>query len=132
LKSNRDIKHKYELKKLSKKKFEYLLIRAVDEGLGCLGDSVKCSVYFHLENSFGLRKEEIPEKPENFSRNLAALFKDGSNYIEKLILKKLYENAGLEFEYREDYSFTDYINEIKRFLIEKNVKERRKLKCEKG
>jgi len=107
---------------LSKCKFDCLLIKAVDESLSCLGVSVKHSIYFYLENSFGLRRNEIPRKPEAFSQNLEVLFKDGSNCIEKLILKRLYETVGLKFEYREGRRFADYINEVRRFL----AKQRRK------
>lgn len=113
------------MKELGKYKFECLLIKAVDEGLECLGSSVKCSIYFHLENSFGLKKDEIPKKPKDFSQNLEALFKDGSNYIEKLILKRLYENVGLEFKYRENYGFADYVDEVKRLLARKESKRKR-------
>jgi len=114
-------------------KFKCLLVKAVDESLSCLGDSAKCSIYFHLEYSFGIKKDEIPKKPEIFAEKLEALLKDGSCFIERLIIKRLYEGVGLEFEYKENYSFSDYINEVRDLLV-KQVKiksEKEAFKCRK-
>jgi len=103
---------------LNKRRFENLLLKAVDESLCCLGDSVKRSIYFYLENSFGMRKNNIPKELEVFSKNLEALFKDGSYYIERLIVKRLYEILGLDFEQENDFSFIDYVNKAKFFYTE--------------
>ena len=112
---------------MQKCKFNRLLAKAVDESLSFLGESAKYSIYFHLEYSFGLRKEEIPKRPEVFAEKLESLFKDGSIYIKRLILKRLYESVGLELKCKRNYSFLDYINEVKELLSkqgEKKVKER--------
>jgi len=112
---------------MQKCKFNRLLAKAVDESLSFLGESAKYSIYFHLEYSFGLRREEIPKRPEIFAEKLESLLKDGSIYIERLILKRLYESVGLELKCKENYSFLDYINEVKELLSkqgEKKVKER--------
>ena len=118
-------------KQLQKCRFKCLLVKAVDESLSFLGDSAKCSIYFHLETSFGMKREEIPKKPEVFAEKLEELFKEGSCYIKRLILKRLYESAGLELKCKKGYSFTDYINEVKEFLDKQaeNKVEERLLKC---
>ena len=116
---------------MQKCKFKCLLVKAVDESLSFLGDSAKCSIYFYLETSFGIKREEIPKKPEVFAEKLEELFKDGSCYIKRLILKRLYESVGLELKCKKDYSFADYINEVKEFLDKQaeNKVEGRLLKC---
>jgi len=113
-------------------KFKCLLVKAVDESLNCLGDSVRYSIYFHLEYTFGIKREEIPKKPEIFADKLEELFKDGSCFIKKLILKRLYESVGLEFKRKENYSFSDYINEIKNLLTKQaEIKAEGTLACKK-
>ncbi len=127
-----NLSHKL-VKDLQKCKFKCLFIKAIDESLSYLGESAKYYIYFHLEYTFGVRREEIPEKPEIFAEKLEELFMDGSTYIERLILKRLFENVGLELKCKKGYSFTDYINEIREFLCEQNEKkiEGRVLECRK-
>ena len=119
------------VKQLQKCRFKCLFTKAVEESLSLLGESAKCSIYFHLETSFEIKREEIPKNPEVFAEKLEELFGGGSRYIKRLILKRLYESAGLELKCKKGYSFTDYINEVKEFLnkqIENKVEERL-LKC---
>ena len=61
---------------MQKCKFNCLLAKAVDESLSFLGESAKYSIYFHLEYSFELRREEIPKRPEIFAEKLESLLKD--------------------------------------------------------
>ena len=102
-----------EENELDKCAFEYLLIKAVDESLSSFGESVKSSVYFHLEVSFGMKRNDIPKNLEDFSQNLNALFRDGSRYIEKLILKRLCKAVGLNFENEDEFRFVLYVDRIK-------------------
>lgn len=118
-------------KELQKCKFDCLLVKAVDESLNFLGESAKFSIYFHLKVSFGLKREEIPKKPEVFAEKLEELFRDGSKYIKRIILKRLFESVGLELKCKKGYSFTDYINEVREFLEKQTEKkgEKRPLEC---
>jgi len=118
-------------KELQKCKFDCLLVKAIDESLNFLGESAKYSIYFHLEVSFGLKKEEIPKKPDVFAEKLEELFRDGSEYIKRIILKRLFESAGLKLKCKEGYSFIDYINEVREFLDKQAEKksEKRPLEC---
>lgn len=54
--------------------FKEALIEAVDEGLLILGESGREVVYFHLQHSYGLKKENIPENPEIFMGCLRKIF----------------------------------------------------------
>jgi hypothetical protein len=47
---------------LAERTFDNLLLEAIDEGLSSLGESVRQSVYFHLQKSFHISREEIPER----------------------------------------------------------------------
>ncbi len=80
---------------MAKTDFEKLLLEAVDEGLTSLGESSKQAIYFHLEKSFNIKKQEIPQCTEGFVHAVEKLFGMGANFLETLILKALYEKTGL-------------------------------------
>lgn len=54
--------------------FETILLEAVDWGLSSLGETPKQAIHFHLEKSFGVRKEEIPYKVEAFAGAVEEIF----------------------------------------------------------
>ncbi len=69
--------------------FKEALVEAIDEGLLILGESGRDVVYFHLQHSYGLRKENIPDNPEIFAECLRKIFGLGAQVIEKSIIKVL-------------------------------------------
>ncbi|MCD6445971.1 hypothetical protein J7L49_04220, partial [Candidatus Bathyarchaeota archaeon] len=93
--------------------FKEILLKAVDEGLSSLGNSPKQAILFHLENSFNLKKDEIPINPREFDNALKKIFGPGVSYLEKLILKRLYEKIGLKFKEIKNWSFVDYLENVK-------------------
>lgn len=93
-----------------------ILLEAVDEGLSSLGDSPKQAIFFHLENTFKIKKEKIPANLREFEKALERIFGPGAPYLEKLIVKRLYEKLGLEFEEIESWNFLEYVNNLKECL----------------
>lgn len=120
---------------LSKNKFERLLLEAVDEGLSSLGEPSKQAIYFHLEKSFNIKKEETSYKTEFFKETIEKIFGLGANFLEILIMKRLYEKIGGAFECNEstDFAFTEYLAVAKRnFQEKKGIKRTEELvECEK-
>ncbi len=112
---------------MSKPDFEKLLLEAVDEGLSSLGDSSKRAIYFHLEKSFNIRREEIPGKIEVFAEAIEKVFGSGADFLEILIMKRLHEKVGTRFKLHEttDFAFADYMATVKRHFIKKAKVERR-------
>jgi hypothetical protein len=97
---------------LSKKEnFKQILLEAVEEGLLTLGESGREAVYFHLQNLYGVKKEEIPVKLEEFADGLRKIFGLGAAVIEKAIIKSLYNKIGMKHEEKKGYSFLAYIKE---------------------
>jgi hypothetical protein len=94
------------------KDFEKLFIEAIDEGLNVLGESGKQMVFFHLQNSYSVKKHEIPKKPEVFAAGLEKIFGAGASVIEKLILKSLYTKMELKYEDKGERPFADYVKEV--------------------
>ena len=54
--------------------FEVTLIEAIDESLGSFKSLNKQEIYSHLENAFGIKKQEIPYKIEEFADAMEQMF----------------------------------------------------------
>jgi len=110
---------------LPKRDFNKLLLEAVDEGLSSLGESAKQAIYFHLEKRFNVKKQKIPFKIEAFADGIEKIFGVGANFLEILIIKRLYEKIGWVFEWDEstDFTFTKYVAVAKRSFLEKKRSE---------
>jgi hypothetical protein len=80
---------------MAKADFEKLLLKAIDEAMASIGESSKQAIYYHLEKGFTVKREEIPCKPEAFILGIEKLFGMGANFLESLMLKRLYEKTGL-------------------------------------
>jgi len=92
--------------------FQRLLLEAVDEGLSSLGNSPKQAIYFYLEKTFKIKKEDIPNKIDEFANAMEKIFGYGAKHLEIQIMKRLYKKVGQDFEYfpeRDDLLFTEYI-----------------------
>jgi len=106
---------------VAKRSFEKLLLEAVDEGLSSLGMSSKQAIYFHLEKSFNIKKKEVPYKNKAFAKAIEKIFGLGANFLEILIMKRLYEKIGGVFEWDAsiDFAFAEYVAAAKRSFLEK-------------
>jgi len=85
------------------------LLQAIDDTLEMLGQKAGDLVYGYLQKSFGLMKDEIPARPEVFSRGLFSLFGSASKHLEMNIVKKFYEKLGIAFEPTENFNFLNCI-----------------------
>lgn len=97
--------------------FDTLLLAAVDEALSSLGNSVKQSMYFHLERSFHIRRDDIPSRLEAFTQAIEGIFGVGANWIEILIMRKIHEKVGGDYKWNstERFGLTKYVAEARRF-----------------
>jgi hypothetical protein len=108
---------------LSGRDFEKVLLEAVDEGLSALGESAKHAIYFHLERSFNIKREEIPRRIVAFTKAIESIFGVGANFVEILIMKKLYGKVGGVFNWNEyeGFGFTAYVAQAKSVFQEKTT-----------
>ncbi len=92
--------------------FKRLLLEAVDECLSSLGDSSKQAIYFYLEKAFAIKKQDIPNRIEEFTVAIEKVFGHGAKILEIQIMKRLYEKVGHDFKYspeKSDLLFTKYV-----------------------
>jgi len=111
---------------LPNRDFDKLLLEAVDEGLSSLGESPKQAIYFYLKKRFDVKKQAIPHKIEAFADGIEKIFGLGANFLENLILKRLYEKIGLSFRWQvpKDLTFIECVALAKRSFVWKKRSER--------
>jgi hypothetical protein len=81
---------------------EQEILQCIDDGLQILGDSCKEAINYYLERN-GLKKEEIPKKPETLRKGLSLIFgEEGADVVEKWIVQKL----TMKFELKQESKLT--------------------------
>ena len=65
------------------------ILNAVDSAFGRLGENAKRIIYWHLENSYQIHREDIVKKPEEFIEALENMFGAGSRILVHDILAEL-------------------------------------------
>ncbi|MGD6809308.1 MAG: hypothetical protein ACQCN3_06370 [Candidatus Bathyarchaeia archaeon] len=100
------------------KEFDELLLSAIDNAFLSLGESVKKSIYFHLEEKFNLKKEQIPLKLNKFQEALEQIFGSGARFLEILIMKNLYMKVDKSIAVeKQSVCFVEYVKEMKKAYI---------------
>jgi hypothetical protein len=106
-------------RKQTKSQLDMKITEAIDESLASFGESVKQFAYFQLENSYHLKKQDIPRRIEEFATAIEALFGIGARLIEIKVIEKLFVNAEgfMYIPKNEDLVFKDYVQNLRRFLV---------------
>ena len=104
--------------KPNENKFEVTVIEAIDESLGAFKNLNKQEIYSHLENRFGIKKQEIPSKIEDFADAMEQMFGIGAKLIEIRIIEALYERNQdfVHFPKKGELAFTEYVDDLRSFL----------------
>jgi len=105
----------------AQKKFDQLLLEAINEVLSSLGEPIKNYVFIHLENDFLITKNEIPQKIEEFAHFLFRIFGSSAHYLDIKFMQTLYkkisahQNVGYQsivFE-KTDMTFLNYVSKMR-------------------
>ncbi|MDH5483449.1 MAG: hypothetical protein OEY22_11335 [Candidatus Bathyarchaeota archaeon] len=99
--------------------FREILLAAIEESLSSLGDSPKQAIFFHLETTFKIKKEHIPSNLTEFTKALEGIFGPGASFLEKLIVRRLYEKLDLKFENGIDWDFLESVTRVEKHLMPK-------------
>jgi hypothetical protein len=113
-----------EVQKLTTKTsvdFDRLLLSAIDEALSSLGESVKQSIYFHIENKFSVSRNDIPENLDQFQGGLEKIFGTGARFIEIMIMKNLHAKIGAPLMVKKSrhLEFIEYVDAAKQGFMNK-------------
>lgn len=100
-----------------KNNLDELLIKCVDEALKeIFGETATGIIYGYLRDNHSLKREEIPERLEDFERGLEKILSSGAWVTERMALKNLYSNFGLEYRNKANYRFVDHVAKLKKQL----------------
>lgn len=66
----------------------------IDSALDVFGDSFKHVVYWNLERSFGVKREEIALKPRKFEAIIDKIFGAGADTVKKILVRRITEIIG--------------------------------------
>ncbi len=97
----------------------------MDEAFSSLGESVKASIYFHLEHKFILPKQDIPYRIDDFSDALERIFGMATKYLEILIMQKLHDKITCFYQWNgprwlvPDLTFMQYVELLRRCYEDK-------------
>lgn len=101
-------------------KHEMALVESVHKTLDCiLGEGAKHALLYHLELNHSVREVDIPKRPEVFDRALRGIMGSGAVVLETEILKQFYVGMGLEYTERMNWTFADYVNDVKKHIENK-------------
>lgn len=98
-------------------RLETTITTAVDDSLSSFGDSFKQVIYFQLENTFHIKKQEIPQKIDEFAAAIEDMFGIGATLIEMKILKALHDQVPsfVHFPRGDELVFADYVKNLRYF-----------------
>jgi hypothetical protein len=103
---------------LLKTDFEMGVTEAIDEIFLSFGNVVKPAIYHHLENSYGIKKEEIPFKIEDFAEALEQTFGSVAKLIEIKIIERLHAKHK-DFFYvpkKGELNFVEFVSNLQNYL----------------
>jgi hypothetical protein len=106
-------------------KFDKLLVEAIDEAITSLGEPVKNTFYYRLENDLNIPKNEIPQKLEEFGHIIHKIFGIGASRLEIMFMKNLNSKVKAKVQMPEyewpvskwivmEMSFVDYVNNLRK------------------
>lgn len=108
-----------------KRKFNVLLLSEIDESMNqFFGGDIANTVYYYLEKNYSLKREDIPEKPNLFSKALESMFgKLGAEVIETFLIMNLSSKFEVTHQRKKGYKFSDCINKLMRSSVLTNKKD---------
>jgi hypothetical protein len=78
------------------------------------GESTRHLVYYKLKRDCSIRRDEIPEKLDEFRAELENIFWVGARVVERVISEKLCAKLGLTFAEHESWILADYANKTEK------------------
>lgn len=81
--------------------------------LGIFGEKSTKTIFKTMEKVHSIRLDDISSKSHIFDVALKDILGTGHQIVEDMILENLFDRTGKVFEYRENFSFSDYVNSIK-------------------
>jgi len=106
--------------KSTENEFKIAIIETVEESFSSFCKLDKEAVYLHLENTFKIKKQEIPCKIEGFADAIEQMFGAGAKLIEIRIIAALCKRVPefVFFPKRGDVCFKEYVASLRAFWLQ--------------
>lgn len=99
---------------LRKMEFDKRLVGITEKVLKqVFGEEATGSILKHLKKNYGLKLEQIPDKPEVFSRGLESYLNSGATVVERIILERLATNSRIKLDRMKTRTFRNNLNELR-------------------
>ncbi len=101
-----------------KTSFDEAIEESIEATLSLLGNVSKEKIYRHLENCYGLKKEDIPRRIEEFTRAFEETFGSVAKLLEIKIIERLHSKYK-KFSYsprNENIDFIEFIANLQQYL----------------
>jgi hypothetical protein len=108
-----------------REEFNEILLGAIDDALSSLGHKSRVAVYLHLEEKFHLKREDIPQRLEEFSDVLEKIFGLGSRYLEILSMRNLHTKLANHSKFQlqnllnKNLTFKNYVEATRASYVKK-------------
>lgn len=111
--------------KITEEDFNALFLASVDDALSALGESARKAIYFHLEKTFKIKKQEIPNQAKRFAEALEVMFGPGGKSLQLMFMEKLHAKVGniCGIIKPKEFTFPEYIDAVKQNLLKYNISE---------
>lgn len=77
-------------------RLDQLLVEAIDEVLGSLGEPLKNQIYIRLEDEYSITKPSLPKEIAEFSKFLYRIFGPHAKLIEIKCMKRFYSKIKVD------------------------------------
>ncbi len=106
--------------------FNEILVRCLEDALTeVLGRTVANAMFVQMWEHYDITREEVPYRLETFFSILEGAFGyKGSRVLSRAIARKLYASLSIEFVETPEKRLTDYVEEAKKMLANKNKTDR--------
>jgi hypothetical protein len=105
--------------KPTRDEFNITIVETVDESLSSFCNLNKEAVYLRLENTFNIKKQEIPSRLEAFADAIEQIFGVGAKLIEIRMIGALHKKLPgfVFFPGKGDIDFKEYVAGLRAFLL---------------
>ena len=106
--------------KQTEDEFKVAILETVDESLSSFSNLDKQVVYLHLENTFKIKKQEIPCEIEDFADAIEQMFGVGAKLVEIRIMEALHKRIPefVFFPKKRDVGFKEYVSSLRAFMLQ--------------
>ncbi|MEJ5327357.1 MAG: hypothetical protein WHU54_03800 [Candidatus Bathyarchaeia archaeon] len=100
------------------KNYENTLIEAIDAAFAQLGPNITKTIYFRMEKTFKIKKQELPHKIQEFTEAIEQIFGAGAELIEIRIIEELHKRIPIfmHFPKKRNLDFIEYVTDLQAFL----------------